>query len=162
MSTGHTHTHTDREHHPRHRPTHTTRTTPQTPQTNTSHNHLKTLEGGATTVRATSHAKVGGPSHGTVITNIVWCIAYEKNIRRGSRILPKNRAIVLHQGGQCRWAGGMKGWLIRAQQPRRKTISCKGQRVGWPRRICFGRTRSGFTLFRSIDRTIDGSIYTWS
>ena len=37
--------------------THTTRTTPQT---NTSHTHLTTLEGGATTVRATSHAWVGG------------------------------------------------------------------------------------------------------
>jgi len=31
-----------------------------TPQTNTSHKHLTTLEGGATTVRATSHARVGG------------------------------------------------------------------------------------------------------
>jgi len=30
------------------------------PQTNTSHTHLTTLEGGATTVRATSHARVGG------------------------------------------------------------------------------------------------------
>ena len=37
--------------------THTTRTTPQT---NASHKHLTTLEGGATTVRATSHARVGG------------------------------------------------------------------------------------------------------
>jgi len=51
-------------------------------------------------------------------------------VRRGSRLLPNNRAIVLHQGGQCRWAGGMKGWLIRAQQPRRNTISCKGQATG--------------------------------
>jgi len=47
--------------------------------------------------------------------------------RKESLILSNNRAIVLHQGGQCRWAGGMKGWLIRAQQPRRKRISCKGQ-----------------------------------
>jgi len=50
----------------------TTRTTPQqhntrhdknntpNPQKNTSHKHLTTLEGGATTVRATSHARVGG------------------------------------------------------------------------------------------------------
>jgi len=30
------------------------------PQTNTPHKRLTTLEGGATTVRATSHARVGG------------------------------------------------------------------------------------------------------
>ena len=54
--------------------THRQRTTPPTlththphdknntpnPQTNTSHKHLTTLEGGATTVRAASHAWVGG------------------------------------------------------------------------------------------------------
>jgi len=32
----------------------------QDPQTNTSHKHLTTLNGGTTTVRATSHARVGG------------------------------------------------------------------------------------------------------
>jgi len=48
-------------------------------------------------------------------------------VRRGSRILPNNRAIVLRQGGQCRRVGGRNGWLIRAQQLRRKTISCEGQ-----------------------------------
>jgi len=37
--------------------THTTRTTPQTPKRTPPINHLTTLEGGATTVRATSHAK---------------------------------------------------------------------------------------------------------
>jgi len=37
--------------------------------------------------------------------------------RKGSRVLSNNRAIVLHHGGQCRWLGGMKGWLIRTQQP---------------------------------------------
>jgi len=48
-------THRQRKH-PRHRQhTRTTR-----PQTNTSHKHLTTLNGGATTVRATSHARVGG------------------------------------------------------------------------------------------------------
>jgi len=46
---------------------------------------------------------------------------------KGILILSNNRAIVLHQGGQCGWAGGMKGWLIRAQQPRRERVSCKGQ-----------------------------------
>jgi len=47
--------------------------------------------------------------------------------RKGSRILSNNRAIILHQGGHCRWAGRMKIWLIRAEQPRSKRISCKGQ-----------------------------------
>jgi len=50
-----THTHTDREQHP---DTHThDKNSTHTP-TNTSHKHLTTLEGGATTVRATSHARV--------------------------------------------------------------------------------------------------------
>jgi len=52
-SSGHTHKHTDREQHPLH--THDNNNTP-TPQTNTPHKHLTTLEGGATTVRATTHA----------------------------------------------------------------------------------------------------------
>jgi len=43
--------------HPRHRHTHAH---DKTPQTNTSHKHLTTLNGGATTVRATSHPRVGG------------------------------------------------------------------------------------------------------
>jgi len=49
------HTHTDREQHPRHRHRHTHEksNTPNS-QTNTSHKQLTTLEGGATTVRATS------------------------------------------------------------------------------------------------------------
>ena len=58
-STGHTHTgHTDGENTPD-TGTHT-RTTRRNPQRNTSHKHLTTLEGGATTVRATSHARLGG------------------------------------------------------------------------------------------------------
>jgi len=61
------------------------------------------------------------------MTNIVWCIAYEPGDRKGSRIPSNHRAIVLHQGGQCRWAGGVKGWLIRAQQPRTNRIACTGQ-----------------------------------
>jgi len=50
-----------------------------------------------------------------------------------SRKLHNSRAIVLlHQGGggQRRRAGRMKGRLTRAQQPRRKRISCKGQAGG--------------------------------
>jgi len=53
-------------------------------------------------------------------------------VRKGSRILCNHRAIVLHQGGQGRRAGRINRWLIRAQQPRRKTISCKGQASLWP------------------------------
>ena len=34
---------------------------------------------------------------------------------RGGLILPTSRAVVLQQCGQCRWAGGRKGPLIRAQ-----------------------------------------------
>jgi len=47
--------------------------------------------------------------------------------RKGSRVLPNNRAIVLHQGGQCRWAQGMKAWLIRVLQRQSKRTSCTGQ-----------------------------------
>jgi len=52
------HTHTPTEQHPRHRHTHTP-TAKNKPPTNTSHKHLTTLEGGSTTVCATSHARVG-------------------------------------------------------------------------------------------------------
>ena len=60
-STGHAHTHTHIHRQRNNTPdtdthTHTMRTTPQT---NTSHKHFM-LEGGETTVRATSHARVGG------------------------------------------------------------------------------------------------------
>ena len=55
----HTHTgHTDRENTPD-TGTHTRTTRKKEKKTNTSHKHLTTLEGGATTVRATSHARVG-------------------------------------------------------------------------------------------------------
>jgi len=47
--------------------------------------------------------------------------------RRGGCLLPNTRVIVLHQGEQRRSSRGMKGWLIRAQKPRSKRISCKGQ-----------------------------------
>jgi len=44
-----------------------------------------------------------------------YCIVYSIHTegRKASRILSNHRAILLHQGGQCRWAGGVKGWLIR-------------------------------------------------
>jgi len=42
-------------------------------------------------------------------------------------ILPNSRAKVLHQCEQCRWAGGMKGRLMRAQTTPSKRISCKRQ-----------------------------------
>jgi len=59
LSTGHTHTHTPTEYNTpntdthTHTHTHDKNNTPN-PQTNTSHKHLTSLEGGATTVRATS------------------------------------------------------------------------------------------------------------
>jgi len=65
-----------------------------------------------------------------------YCMVYSIHTggRRGGRILRSGRAIVLHQGGQCRWAGRMKGLLIRAQQPQSKRISCKGQPGLWAER----------------------------
>jgi len=61
INRSHTHTHTPTEDNPPVTDTHThdKNNTPN-PQTNTPHKHLTTLEGGATTVRATSHARVGG------------------------------------------------------------------------------------------------------
>ena len=46
-----------------------------------------------------------------------YCMVYSIRTggRKGSLILSNSRAIVLHQGVKCRWAGGMIGWLIRAQ-----------------------------------------------
>ena len=59
-STGHTHTHTHTPTENNTLDTHTTRTRPQTPKRTPPHKHLTTLDGGATTVRATSHVRVGG------------------------------------------------------------------------------------------------------
>jgi len=52
-------THTPTENNAPDKHTHDKNNAPN-PQTNTSHKHLTRLEGGATTVRATSHARVGG------------------------------------------------------------------------------------------------------
>jgi len=54
-------------------------------------------------------------------------MAYKREVGGGGRILPNSRAIVLHPGGQCRWARGKKGWLIHAEKPRSERLSCKGQ-----------------------------------
>ena len=61
--------------------------------------------------------------------HLQYCMVYAIHTggRRGVRILTNSRTTVSHQGGQCRWARGMKGWLIRAQTTRSKRISCKGQ-----------------------------------
>jgi len=74
---------------------------------------------------------------------------------KGSLILSNNRAIVLHQGGQCGWAGGMKGWLIRAQQPRRERISCKGQdRTScWYSKIRRNRTQTQYEIPSGVKRS---------
>ena len=56
-----------------------------------------------------------------------YCMVYGIDTgRREGRILPNSRAIV-YQGGQCRWAREMKGWLNLAQQPQSERISCNGQ-----------------------------------
>ena len=55
----HTHTHTERENNTHDTDTDTHDENNPNPQTNTPRRHLTTLEGGATTVRATSHARVG-------------------------------------------------------------------------------------------------------
>jgi len=47
--------------------------------------------------------------------------------RGGGRILRNSIAIVLQPCGQCRWEGAIKERSIRAQQPRSKTLPCKGQ-----------------------------------
>jgi len=47
--------------------------------------------------------------------------------RQGTRILSQTCAKVLKRGGNCWWAGGLKGWLIRVHQAQSKRISCKGQ-----------------------------------
>jgi len=49
-----------------------------------------------------------------VLTNLVWCMAYQREVK-GGHILPNSREIVLHQCGQCRRAGRMKGRLTRSQ-----------------------------------------------
>ena len=73
-STGHTHTHLQRTTlpTPTHTHTHDKNNSP-TPQTNTSHKHLTTLEGGATTVRATYHARVGGRAEVSVGGRVEVC-----------------------------------------------------------------------------------------
>jgi len=58
---------------------------------------------------------------------IVYGVWLTKGGPRRCAILPNSRAIVLQQCGQCRWAEEIVRCLIRAQKPRRKRISCKGQ-----------------------------------
>ena len=59
INRSHTHTPTENNTPDTDTHTHDTNNTPN-PQTKTSHKHLTTLEGGAMTVRATSHARAGG------------------------------------------------------------------------------------------------------
>jgi len=58
---------------------------------------------------------------------ILYGVWHTNGKSEGGRILPNSRVIVLHPGGQFRWARRMIGWLIRARKPRGKTISCKGR-----------------------------------
>ena len=68
------------------------------------------------------------PLHDIVTTNIVWCVAYKREVegRGGVVYLPKSRAVVLQQ---CRRADIIKERLICAQTTGSKRISCEGQ--GW-------------------------------
>jgi len=50
----------------------------------------------------------GWPLHEIVITNIIWCMAYKREVEGGGRILLNSRAIVLQQCGQCSRAERMK------------------------------------------------------
>ena len=56
------------------------------------------------------------------------------SMRRGE--LPNSRAVVLQQCGQCRWAGEIKRWLIRAQQPRSKRYIVKAKPPSAPPADC--------------------------
>ena len=58
---------------------------------------------------------------------ILFFVWHIKGESRGRRILCNSRAIVLQWCGPYRWGGHIKGWLIRALQPRSERISCKGQ-----------------------------------
>jgi len=76
--------------------------------------------------RNTLTASMYWPLHDIVITNIVWCLAYQREVE-GGRILSNSRAIVLQQCGPCRRVGRMKGRLTCAHTTQSKTIFCKGQ-----------------------------------
>jgi len=54
---------------------------------------------------------------------ILYGVRHTKGRSRRGRILPKSRSTVLLKCGQCRWAGGMKGRLIRGQTTPSKRIS---------------------------------------
>jgi len=72
-STGHTYTHRQRTTPPTH--THDTNNTAN-PQTKPPHKHLTRLEGGATTVRAASHARVGARAE----VSSVWYEEYKTRV----------------------------------------------------------------------------------
>jgi len=56
------------------------------------------------------------------------CMTYTREVEEGSAIAQySSRALALQQCGQCKWAGGRKGRLIRAQTTPSKRISCHGQ-----------------------------------
>jgi len=59
------------------------------------------------------------PSRDIVITNLVWCMAYKRELQGSSNFF-NSRAIVWQQCGKSRRAGKMKGRLIRAQTTRCK------------------------------------------
>jgi len=66
------------------------------------------------------------PLHDIVITNSVWCMTYRREVGGGlyTAQWSCNRNA---PGWAMQVGGGMQGWLIRAQTPRSKRVSCKGQ-----------------------------------
>ena len=80
-----------------------------------------------------------------LLSPILYGVCHTKARSRRCPIVRDSRATALQQCGQCRWAGGRKGWLIRAQWPRSKRISCEGQVAKkdhrWWVTMCIGCTR---------------------
>jgi len=68
------------------------------------------------------------PLHDIAITYMVLCMAYKWG-SGGRLILPNSRAIVLQQCGKCRWAGRMKGRLIRARTTKSEQYLVKAKYI---------------------------------
>jgi len=82
-----------------------------------------------------------------VMRNMVWCMVYKRDVGGGGSYTAQSSCNSIAPGWAISMGGGVKGWFIRAQQPRRKRISCEGathDRSGLDRQLAF--TRYCFTL----------------
>jgi len=87
-----------------------------------------------------------------------YCMVYhiQTGGRIGGRILSNSRAIVLHQGGPCRWARGGKGWLILHKRLEGKEYLVKANsrlqasRIGLHKRLYFCETVMHESTIRSF------------